>query len=661
MRRPPGWVVKAVPVLAFAALAPRVGLGFLVLLYSPGVMVSALAGYRGTSFSNPAVSLVAGMASLSILVYASAFVPPLVFSFLAAAYLFLSILGLVRLGRLWYRRVVSGEEAGNATVAISAVVAAGVLARLLPMASMNAPLFADPAVEGNLARLIATNFGLPAGWEPFAPMALNHQPGYAGITAAIHMISGVEIPRVILLFSGMIHALFPFSVYVLAKTVLEKKEEAVLAAFIALMSSFPLYSFVAGMNSANLGLFMAPVTAALSIDYIRNPGNAKVPFLMVVGLGAMLVHPIGVFVVGLLVLPGALRRFYQALEEGWREVFPVAEMGAAVFLLPLLASLPQYLPILLEGGASGQFAIQSNYILPGGDLSLFHLLEPFYVNFMNWSGGWYVPADRALFAFLSNPLATVMVAAAAVSLYSAFYNVDRATLTSAAWYVLFLLFSTVQAALRVPFPGHSFIYPTRIKFMFAVPIALLSARGLKEISVRFRGRNLYPLLMALLILSPVGLLSTYQYIEGLSSDPVVSDSDLRAIRWVEKNVGEDEVILNTVTDVEAGAFIGGPGQWIPAYTGNRVVFPATSITGDVRSMQDRMRLMESLREGQEGGFRNLLDEHNVSYVFLSENKMDGRGEENPPPPESVKKMCNCSTVYDNEDATILEVPRGLSS
>ncbi|MFB6294578.1 MAG: hypothetical protein ABEI97_02355, partial [Candidatus Nanohaloarchaea archaeon] len=483
------------------------------------------------------------------------------------------------------------------------------------MAEMHAPLFADPAVEGTFAKLIATTGSIPATWEPFAPIALHHQPGFASITAAIHLLSGVPIPRVILVLSALVHVMFPLAVYVLADRYLPQRD-AIIAAFVAVLAAFPTYSFVAGMNSANLGFFMAVVLAALSIRYLNSPEDRMLPVLALLAAGTVLVHPLGLVVYAFLAAPAAVRQLLAAGPARVERLRPLGLLGAATAVLPVTLSLPHYLPLLRGGGelAAEQFAIQSGYILPDGGLSLFHLVEPFYVNFLNRGGGWYVPVDAAMTAAVSNPVATILLIAAAATVYRGCRKWDRAVIAALTWYGVFLVFSTVQAAARVEFPLHSFIYPSRIKFLFAIPIAVLSAASLREVTVDVRGRTVPVLLAAVLVLSPVGLYAVFSHMNTLAADPVVAETDREAIQWLDGNADEDALVLNTLTDVEAGAFIGGPAQWIPAYTGNPVVFPATSITGNVSQLQERRRFMQALRNGDGDRFTALLKEYGVSYI-----------------------------------------------
>ncbi|MFB6294930.1 MAG: hypothetical protein ABEI97_04170 [Candidatus Nanohaloarchaea archaeon] len=648
--RLPRYAALLVPVLVAVSVAPRIVLSLLALVLVPGYVLSTALFEERWNRGVAAAAL--GAAMLAAAVYAADWLAVPVNTGTLAVYVLLFAAAYVYRGRPW-KLLDGGNAADRSSLYLSGIAVLAVATWFLPVSGMHAPLFADPAVEGTLARLIAAAGEIPATWEPFAAIAVHHQPGFASITAAVHMVSGVPIPRVILVVGGLVHALFPLAVFMLADVYLERRE-AVVAGFIALLAAFPAYSFVAGMNSANLGFVLGVVLAAAAARFLRDR-TGSLPVLALLATGTVLVHPLGLVVAGFLLLPEAMRAAAAAWNGDAAVRRTLLEAGAAVAGLPVLLSLPYYRPILGSGPAAAaeQFAIQSSYILPGSGLSLFHVIEPFYVNFLNWSGGWHVPPDAALLAAVFNPLASVLLIAAAITVYRNRRGAEWAAVVGTTWYVTFLLFSTVQAAIRVEFPLHSFIYPSRVKFLFAIPVAVLSAAALRDITVSVRGRTVPVLLAAVLVLSPLALLATAGHLLQLAGDPVVADTDRDAIAWLDRNVPGNAVVLNTVTDVEAGAFIGGPAQWIPAYTGNPVVFPATSITGDVTRLQDRRRFMDAIRNGSAETFQVLLDRYNVSYIYLSRNSMDGRGVEKPINPEAVQRLCSCPVVYGNEDVTVL--------
>ncbi len=65
--------------------------------------------------------------------------------------------------------------------------------------------------------------------------------------------------------------------------------------------------------------------------------------------------------------------------------------------------------------------------------------------------------------------------------------------------------------------------------------------------------------------------------------------------------------------------------------------------------------MQALRNTEPDRFTALLEEYGVSYIYLSENSMSGRGTAPQFDPAQVRGMCPCTMVYENEEVTVLEV------
>ncbi len=227
-------VLLVSPVAVAGLVAPRIVLAFVALVLFPGYAL--LGGRVDGAWRRAMTAVAAGAALLAVAVYTASALGIPVTRYTLGAYV------LVAAAAYLYRRPWTGSEflsgVGRGEAALAGVAMLGVVTRLGPVAGMHAPLFADPAVEGTLARLIAMTGGLPGTWEPFAPLALHHQPGFASVAAALHLVSGVAIPRVVLVLSALVHALFPLAVFLLADTVLERRT-AVVAGGVALLAAFP--------------------------------------------------------------------------------------------------------------------------------------------------------------------------------------------------------------------------------------------------------------------------------------------------------------------------------------------------------------------------------------------------------------------------------------
>lgn len=645
--------IMLVAVLMAVMVAPLFATALLIVLL-PG-FVTANALFRRTPAPRRVIlGFGCGLSIITLLTYLTAFTPAPFRSLLYTV-----IAGSIGVAAYRHRDVSLDRvpRPGWPVVAITVIAFLGILSRVLPVVSMQAPMFADPAVEGTLARLIVQHNGLPSTWAPFLPIDLHHQPGFAGIVAALHTVSGITIPRIVLLLSNLLYALLPLTVYVAGAALFDARRGTV-AAFMALLFSFPAFTFVAGMNAANAGFFLVPLLLGAIIAAADEWDRRHAAGIALLGAGMTIIHPLPLFVTGLTAGTYLLVRFVDAPSRArlWR----YGKTGAAAFIAPLLATLPYYLSTIRgsSGLARAAWNIQSRYINPDYELALWQVIEPFYTIFHNPYGIWYLDFGNISLTSLltNNPIANIGVFLAVIATAVILRRRDRDGGIILLWYLLFLGLSTVQSVLQVRFPGWQFVYPSRMKFFMVLPLSLLlSYATLVRYRIRFRDVAVPVAVAAAVLIAPWSLANTYGYLHHFTAEPDVSAQDREAIDYLGQHAPRDAVVLNMIVDVEAGAFVGGPGQWIPAYTGNPVIFPATSLTGNVSRVQDRTAFMDAINGRDADRFTRLVDRYNVSYIYLSNNTMQARTPYRQPSAGAIRSVCSCEIVFGNTDAAVFRI------
>jgi len=554
-----------------------------------------------------------------------------------------------------------------ATTALIIILFLGLFSRLYPIMNMNAPLFADPAVEGTIARLIIDNQGIPDTWQPFLPLKLTHQPGFASVVAWFNIISGIPIPRIILFLTNILLGLFPLAIYLLAYRMFKNGFQSIVVSLISLIASFPTYIFIAGMNSGVVAYFLVTLAVAAAIICLHKPECKSLILLFIVSAGALLVHPIFIFfyilMFGSYCLLNILRKF------SLKAVKNVSIILFASIFIPILVSMPYFFDILSETSettlVNEQWNIQADYINPSKIITPLFFIEPIFILFNNISGVWYLYLDQLpIFEILFlYPIAVIMLGFFAYSIYMILKNREELGYLAIFWFLLFVFFSSFQSYFGIRFPGWEFIYPSRVKFLIALPLSLLISFAFLNCRLPIPKKISFesiPLgILILILIVPFGLGMVMGHLSSLSANQPLSDYDISAISWLEKNIGKNEVVLNTITDLEAGAFIGGAGQWIPALAGRSVVFPATSLTEDLSdiNIRKRTRIAELMENGTIGGdeFMGLLKEYNVSYVYISKNNMHSRNTFSPVRQEMFFASSNYELKYRNSDVSIFRV------
>lgn len=526
---------------------------------------------------------------------------------------------------------------------IVGIVVLGVGSRIIPVLGWNAPLFLDPAVEASLAARMLSVGQIPADWGALAPIAVNHQPGFAALMAVITGTARL-LPRTVLLFSAFVQVCLPVAIYMVARA-LTGRRTAIAAGYLAVASVFPTYTVVAGMNSANLAFLMAVTVVAVLCRY--EPGWPTLGLLLA---GTALVHPLGALVVGLCM--GVVR----LADRDWRRMASDL-MGAVVGALLVL---PYYLgSIRSAGGAELVWHAQARLINPARSLPIAAVIEPLYTFFYNPAGIWYqyLAAFPVWKVVIGRPIGNLLVVVFGIAVVLLVRERRRDSLVAGGWLLVFWLLSWGQSAFQLRFPGWQFIYPTRMKFFMVLPLSLLLATAVRYrgFDLELRGRRIPVAVAIIMVVVPVSLVSMVQFHQTLDSEQVVADGDLEAMDWIRDNTARDAVILNELESREAGTFIGDAGQWIPVYTGRDVVYPALSITGNVSSLQTRTELYRAIRQRDTERFRMLVDRYGVDYVMLSRGIMVLYSRLDRITRQDMIETCACRPVFENERAVIFEV------
>ncbi len=638
---------------------PSIVFYFIFLLVFPGFMVTKLLVNNSFSLSEVLIlSLGVGASFISLVTYLFKYlnIPLNVFSIiLVLLSLFLIFNKYERVGNFKLRMSLK-RKFGLSTLLV-AILMFGLLTRLYPIKGMNAPLFADSAVSGTIAKLIVDNQKIPDTWEQFLPIRLNHQPGFASIVAWFHIFSKLQIPTIILFLTNLFHGLFPLTVYLLCYQLTKNKLQSIVASSISLASSFPTYIFVAGMNTGVLAYFLVPLALAITINCLKNLDYKSCFLLSLISVGAFLIHPIFIF---FYVLFFTSYSFF-LLSKGSKAVVlkSIFTLFFVSVIIPVLVTYPYFSRAVsadISDLAIEQWHIQSSYINPMDKISALFFVEPLFVLFNNLNGFWYLYLNQISLSTLVivYPVALVLLAFFFYSLYTIFKERSKTGYLIVVWYLLFVFFSSLQSYYEIKFPGWMYVYPSRVKFLIGLPVSLLLSYGFTQKKMLERHSMIFTVL---LIVVAIDLVFIVKHLSSIAVSPL-SDRDLEAIDWIGENTSGG-TILNTITDIEAGAFIGGPGQWIPALIGRPVVFPATSLTDDLLhpDIQGRVKIMENMEEGgiDDIGFFKLLKSYNVSHVFVSKNSMQSREKFKQVSPQLFLTSPNYKLEYMNADAFVFKV------
>lgn len=535
------------------------------------------------------------------------------------------------------------------------VLILGLMTRIYPIKDSYSLPFADSVVEGTVAKLIIDNQGIPSTWQPILPIELRHQPGLASIVAWIKILSQMEMTKIILLFSNLVFALLPLTIYLLVLKLLKNQAAAVTAAIITLVVSLPTATFIAGMNSTNTIYFLIPTSMILAIDSLNEMKMKKLLLLFLLFFGSLLIHPTFAFFFLLLFLPYAITQ--KPIKTFSKKILAVL----VCLILSILAIIPYY-NISSKRNLQEEWFIQNE--LMGKRFSPTFFIDPFFILFENPHGFWYVyageiPVNHLELYFFAFAFTAVFF----YSLYLIIKTRNRIGYVLIIWYLLFLLFSSLQNYLQVHFPLWQYIYPTRVMFLIFLPVSILLSFPFSNLKIKSLKKLMEvdsALLLCLIILisyMPFGLFFITDYLTNASKMSPINKNVMEAMTWVGENVPKKSVILNFLAGTEAGAFIGDAGQWIPAVTDRIVIFPATSVTDDINNKQvkDRLEIMNFVNRNDTGTeFISLIKGYSASYIFVSKLQTVSRRTFNQVSPE-IFKSNYYQLQFNNSDVSIFKI------
>ncbi|KKR32887.1 MAG: hypothetical protein UU37_C0007G0012 [Candidatus Gottesmanbacteria bacterium GW2011_GWA2_41_12] len=173
-----------------------------------------------------------------------------------------------------------------------------------------------------------------------------------------------------------------------------------------------------------------------------------------------------------------------------------------------------------------------------------------------------------------------------------------------------------------------------------IPIAILAAEGIFEVTRRIGGKKLlFSLLISLFLYSGISIYGTLVHDFGVFDPNVyniyIPKDIFPAFAWLDRNTPENSVVLSQ----------GYMGNLIPAYAHNKVVVGHPTLT--YKSAEKDQEVGKFFRQDNMIFSKNMIDKYNVSYIFFSLDT--------PPPNEEFLKTLGTKEVFASEKLRIYEV------
>jgi hypothetical protein len=479
------------------------------------------------------------------------------------------------------------------------------LLRLVPSIGLYVHGGDDPKLYSLVTLRILEEGGYTQSWGSYALPEWNvatdshlFMEGFEALAASFQLLTGLAVPKVIILISMLYSGLVSLSVYSLAKQLFGDSRTAVLTALlIGLVSPTPLlFAEWGGHGELVAGYFLLPAVLTLMLTFLRGEWSRQNFVLVsVLTAGMMMNQVLSAAYLWAFLLPVLL---YKVLKHDLR---PLA-LCASSFAAAILLVSPVYVPALLV-------SLSSSGILPPGIFGWGAAEEYTFIRGADLLGS--IANLPMLFVRLWG--LTITLLGLAGLLFSLKDRKPQGFILLAWGALLFLANENGPFGLYwVKFPLWHLLYPERLALIMVLPLCLLGSYGLRQLTrtvpskIHMGSRRLW-LTLILLLLVPDALYRGIQMSQVSARASPVTREDMETFLWITSNVPTDALIL--VSNADAG-------QWIPVFTGRRV-FPLELVMNNPEDvMAGRSLVQLLLLNASDPRVESLMKESNVEYVYI---------------------------------------------
>lgn len=496
------------------------------------------------------------------------------------------------------------------TIALGLVFAGSLLARLLAVKGIDFPLWTDSYHHTLIAQLISDTGMVPSSYEPYAPIhSFTYHFGFHAIVAWFHWLTGVPVPRSVVLIGQAINALVVPTTYLLGWRLFRDRNAGLVSAlFLGLLSHMPAYYVNWGRYTQLSGQILLPVVVVLTIEALEaREAPFRTRILAGIGVaGLFLVHSritlfYGVFVALLLLF---------RLASGWRDRCQRKSLLMAVIIVALTATLidaPWIWRFFSTFGANvarqtlGGFQRQDS-----GDYFNWSIRE--FVDYGVRLDLWLLAGLGACWGLIRNDKNVGLLIIWSLLLFGA-ANVHLIGLSP--------FFSTLIVIIWIYLPA-------------ALLIGYLSGQVLQLASaVNTRWFHSRPVLQfAILVVFLPLAAEGVPYIRDLTlpENGFVRPADLEAMEWIKEHAPADALFYIKAHFWTPGVAHGlDGGYWIPYLTGRETIIPpqvyASDGSPEYASFINR-RIRALMEAGTPDQLWQVMKEYHITHIYIGSRPTD---------------------------------------
>jgi len=505
------------------------------------------------------------------------------------------------------------------------------LLRLLPTIGMYVHPGDDAKMHSILVKRVIEEHSYPSSWRIYAPIGLEtysitYLMGFHGICSIVYFLlfKSISVEQIVFLVSQNYNWLLSLSLYFLAKK-LFTYNVAMIAAVVLSILPFPLGMVTHGGNAELPALFLMFILLSLILE--EDTDNLSKTIAISFMFSGMLLTHITVSLIFILFLLPHFICCLIKIKKSCLKRYAISLFTALVLLIIHKHNL------FIQG-----------YIPINRPFSEYFSILWWEYDLKNINNGIRLLFQSTPFSVFSEPILLFylsIILGLSLGLGSIFFVIFWSKSKSEKlnimlidyWFLLLLLLllNNPIGPYFVRFPGWYVFIPGKIlEYCVYVASILIGFACIKIYEKMCKSKMCKIIALILSILSLIIILNADLYLIdwARNSGEPITTADLKAFEWINQNIPQNSTFL--VTDVDAG-------QWIPIFTGRRVIPMFLNFQGEILVNEtswkevylisgfhygDIFSLMQTDPDSQPA--LRLIKKYGINYVYLGAKKIYGR-------------------------------------
>ncbi len=530
-------------------------------------------------------------------------------------------------------------------VAFLFIFLVSLLVRFLHIRNLVVPAWIDSVHHTLITQLIVAQGGVPQSYEPLLPIGeFIYHFGFHSLVAAFHWLTGLEIPRAMLVMGQVINGLMVLSAYLLVKCLTGRRLAGLFGSLIVgLISFMPAYYVSWGRYTQLTGLALLPSAVVFTMRSVSRsptcshrkpdfgkPSNLQSPISNLQPPTSNLQLPIAaVSVAGLvlthyrvLIFYGCFVLAYLLYETLTRSHGGIRRHGTSVFPCSPCFRVPEPSVLLRYWGRAAMICLLAVLLTLPWLINLARALLPLATLPSRMQGApSYNVAPYDLIMIGHN---RELIALSVAGLLWGLYKRERAVILTALWVVIAVLITNPTI---LGFPSTWLVNNASLAISLFVPLAILGGYFLTSF-LQPPTSNLQPpilnlkQLMLAIVIALIALWGAWGLLSVVNPGTVLATrDDVAAMDWIRRHLPPDARFLINVRHWQGGTYVGTDGgYWIPLLTGRDTILPpAIYIYGSAEYVKGINNLAEAIiavESFDEESTRQLLDDSGVTHVYI---------------------------------------------